>query len=114
MTYVVKLTIGEFVVNELSCNALQDSILQHAAGKKLLACSTDPITAETTVTLLQSSLQWTERIVSIAHVVPSATKDLSIDYAHLASLWSVAFTSVVGLYLVSHTIALLLQFVRRV
>ena len=35
------------------------------------------------------------------------------DYAYASAVWSLAFTTVVGLYLVSHGISLVLQMIRR-
>lgn len=37
---------------------------------------------------------------------------VEFDYSHAAQLWGMAFTSVVGLYLLGHVIGLILNLIR--
>lgn len=37
---------------------------------------------------------------------------MEFDYSYAAQLWAMAFTSVVGLYLVGHVVGLLLRLIR--
>jgi hypothetical protein len=52
-------------------------------------------------------------VLSPADYQAYAAQIAPFDYVAAAGLWSLAFTTVVGLYLVSHSIGLILGMIRR-
>jgi hypothetical protein len=69
---------------------------------------------QTTLEVITSNFSATSTFVSAASFTNStASLAQPFDYSHASSIWSMAFTFVVGLYLVSKKAGLILEFVRR-
>jgi hypothetical protein len=112
MMYLVKLSFGDVLVSELSCSSLQESSRKNPAMGIVDDCSDATLTSETLVSVTSGNSSWTERVVLISNVPRDQATPSSIDYSQFSAAWSIAFVSVVGLYLISHKIALVLGIVR--
>lgn len=112
MTYLVKLSTGDVSVSELSCSSLQESSRRNPAMGVVEDCSDDALTSQTLVSITSANSRWTERVASISQLPSHEATAPNIDYSQFSAAWSIAFTSVVGLYLISHKIALVLGIVR--
>jgi hypothetical protein len=112
MTYLVKLSFGDVPVSELSCSLLQESSQQNGATSVVDGCSEETLTPKTIVFVTSGDSVWKERIAAISNVSSDQATPPAIDYSQFSAAWSIAFGSVVGLYLISHKIALVLGIVR--
>jgi hypothetical protein len=69
---------------------------------------------QTTVEALSSNLSSTSTFVSSASFTASVSSLAQpFDYVYAGSIWTMAFTFVVGLYMVSKKAGLVLEFIRR-
>ena len=106
--------------SDASCTTVKPAIAGASglSGYVGYSCSSDPVVTGSTVTLLNyygspPYVSYTLQSVSTTSTsgnTSSATD--TFDYGYASSVWSVAFTSVVGLYLLSKNAGLILALIR--
>lgn len=105
-----------YTTADLSCSSLQAVFSDPAyPGYTLTACSVSPLAQGSTLTLrnLYSSPPYVYPPVT---AVTSASSDSTgadqFDYSYAGAIWSLAFCSVVGLYLVAKNVGLILALIK--
>jgi hypothetical protein len=105
------------ITTDLSCAALQAVFSDPAyPGYTLTACSVSPLAQGVTLTfrnLYASPPYVYQTVTSVSSSGSSNTNTPEqFDYTYASAIWSLAFTTVVGLYLVSKNVGLILALIR--
>lgn len=105
-------------LTDSSCSAVKAASQSYGYGFTVTACSVDPVVVGATLTWFSSSFgsaTWT--VATITATPPASTSSGScvappIDYAYAGQVWSLAFSSVIFLWLFSTQIGVVLGFIR--
>lgn len=106
------------ITTDLSCAALQAVFSDPAyPGYTLTACSVSPLVQGVTLTFrnLYASPPYVYQTVTSVSSSSSSSSTNAVeqfDYAYASAVWSMAFCSVVGLYLVAKNVGLILALIK--
>jgi hypothetical protein len=106
-----------YVLGDLSCTSLKSAFSDPAyPGYSAISCSADPIVNGSTITTrnIYASPPYVYLAasnVSVSSSTGGTTTD-TFDYAYASGVWSIAFTSVVGLYLVAKNAGVILALIK--
>lgn len=112
----VVLNARTYTLPDLSCTSVKAAFSDPSySGYTAQSCSTDPVAVGTTVSIrnVYASPPYVNLTVSSASsAATTPTAPEAFDYAYASAIWSLAFTSVVGLYLVAKNVGLILALIR--
>lgn len=106
-----------YVLADLTCTSLKNAFSDPAySGYSAISCSSDPIVTGSTLTIrnIYASPPYVYLTASSvsASSSPGGTSTDTFDYAYASGVWAIAFTSVVGLYLVAKNAGVILALIK--
>ena len=105
-----------YTMGDLSCASLQAVFSDPSyPGYTVTACSASPLTQGATLTLrnIYASPPYVyPTVTSVSSSSGSTSTTDQFDYSYASAIWSLAFCSVVGLYLLSKNVGVILALIR--